>query len=98
MPAVENDSIGIKNVLHPVSIGVLRLLCGEATTFQVPRQNHRTAFRRGALPASSESFLVISMTYGQWPNLTPHIEAIPINALSKHRVRDLYVGAEEEIT
>jgi hypothetical protein len=45
-----------------------------------------------------ETFLVISGTYSQWPNLTPHIEAIRIDALSKNRVRDLFVGAEEEIT
>jgi hypothetical protein len=49
-------------------------------------------------PLQSETFLVVSKTYGQWPNLTPHIEAIRINVLSKNRVRDLYIGAEEKIT
>jgi hypothetical protein len=49
-------------------------------------------------PLQSETFPIISGTYGQWPNLTQHLEAIRNNVLSKNRVRDLYVGAEEEIT
>jgi hypothetical protein len=98
MPAVENDSIGIKNVLHPVALESCVYYAVKLLHFTFPGKI--TGLHSGE-PLSrfkSETFLVISRTYGQWPNLTPHIEAIRINVLPKNRVRDLYIGAEEKIT